>query len=64
MAKSIEFSFCRLGERLWRTPGDDLAVAQLTNLWRSTLSKTGCSPLMRSGRSTLPISQNPPISLF
>jgi len=36
-----------LGERLWRSPGDVLAVAQLTNLWRTTLEKRGCSMLMR-----------------
>jgi len=45
--------FSRLGDRLWRTPGDDLAVSQLANLWRSTLSKKGCSPLMRSGMSII-----------
>ena len=39
----------RLADRLWRTPGDDLAVSQLTNLWRSTLLKKGCRTLMQSG---------------
>ena len=41
--------FSRLGDRLWRAPGDDLAVSQLSLLWRSTLSKKGCSTLMKSG---------------
>jgi len=41
--------FSRLGDKLWRAPGDDLAVSQLSNLWRSTLSKKGCFTLMRSG---------------
>ncbi|CAF0920709.1 unnamed protein product [Rotaria sordida] len=38
-----------MGEKLWIAPGDDLAVSQLTNLWRSTLSRKGCFTLMRSG---------------
>ncbi|CAF1211326.1 unnamed protein product [Adineta steineri] len=38
-----------LGDRLWRAPGDDLAVSQLSLLWRSTLSKKGCTTLMKSG---------------
>ncbi|CAF3573637.1 unnamed protein product [Rotaria sp. Silwood1] len=38
-----------IGPRLWRSPGDDLAVSQLSNLWRSTLLKRGCLTLMRSG---------------
>ncbi|CAF3440943.1 unnamed protein product [Rotaria socialis] len=38
-----------VGDRLWRSPGDDLAVYQLTYLWRTTLLKKGCSSLMRSG---------------
>ncbi|CAF2706269.1 unnamed protein product [Rotaria sp. Silwood2] len=38
-----------VGEKLWIAPGDDLAVSQLTNLWRSTLSRKGCFTLMRSG---------------
>jgi len=41
--------FFRLGDRLWRAPGDDLAVSQLSLLWRTTLSKKGCSTLMKSG---------------
>jgi len=43
------FLFDRIGEKLWVAPGDDLAVSQLTNLWRSTLSRKGCFTLMRSG---------------
>ena len=39
----------RIGEKLWIAPGDDLAVSQLANLWRSTLSRKGCFTLMRSG---------------
>ena len=39
----------RLGDRLWRPPGDDLAVSQLANLWRSTLVKKGCLSLMQGG---------------
>ncbi|CAF0976808.1 unnamed protein product [Rotaria sordida] len=38
-----------IGNRLWKSPGDDLAVSQLSNLWRSTLLKKGCLTLMRSG---------------
>ncbi|CAF2092864.1 unnamed protein product [Rotaria magnacalcarata] len=38
-----------IGEKLWIAPGDDLAVSQLANLWRSTLSRKGCFTLMRSG---------------
>ncbi|UJR37786.1 hypothetical protein I4U23_030477 [Adineta vaga] len=38
-----------IGEKLWITPGDDLAVSQLAHLWRSTLSRKGCFTLMRSG---------------
>ncbi|CAF2531404.1 unnamed protein product [Rotaria sp. Silwood2] len=38
-----------IGGQLWRSPGDDLAVYQLSNLWRSTLLKQGCSTLMLSG---------------
>ncbi|CAF0868101.1 unnamed protein product [Adineta ricciae] len=38
-----------VGDKLWRAPGDDLAVSQLSLLWRSTLSKKGCSTLMKSG---------------
>lgn len=38
-----------IGEKLWISPGDDLAVSQLANLWRSTLSRKGCFTLMRSG---------------
>ena len=43
--------FPRVGEKLWTAPGDDLAVSQLANLWRSTLSRKGCFTLMRSGTS-------------
>ncbi len=43
------YCFDRIGEKLWIAPGDDLAVSQLTNLWRSTLSRKGCFTLMRSG---------------
>ncbi len=46
---SISFFFNRIGEKLWIAPGDDLAVLQLANLWRSTLSRKGCFTLMRSG---------------
>jgi hypothetical protein len=45
--------FSRLGDKLWRAPGDDLAVSQLSNLWRSTLSKKGCFTLMKSGMFVL-----------
>ncbi|CAF1271618.1 unnamed protein product [Rotaria sp. Silwood1] len=38
-----------IGKTLWVSPGDDLAVSQLSNLWRSTLSRKGCFTLMRSG---------------
>ncbi|UJR08462.1 hypothetical protein I4U23_012731 [Adineta vaga] len=38
-----------VGDRLWRAPGDDLAVSQLSILWHSTLSKKGCFTLMKSG---------------
>ncbi|CAF3353530.1 unnamed protein product [Rotaria socialis] len=38
-----------IGAKLWIAPGDDLAVSQLANLWRSTLSRKGCFTLMRSG---------------
>lgn len=40
----------RVGQKLWTSPGDDLAVSQLANLWRSTLSRKGCFTLMRSGQ--------------
>lgn len=43
----------RVADRLWRAPGDDLAVSQLTNHWRSTLMKKGCRNLMQSGMSSL-----------
>lgn len=38
-----------MGKRLWRSPGDLIAVSQLFNLWRSTLDKHGCRTLLRSG---------------
>jgi hypothetical protein len=47
----LKIYFSRLGDRLWRTPGDDLAVSQLSNLWRSTLLKKGCFTLIQSGMS-------------
>lgn len=48
-----------MADRLWRTPGDDLAVSQLTNHWRSTLLKKGCRTLIQSGMlNHLPIHFN------
>ena len=47
----------RIGEKLWIAPGDDLAVSQLANLWRSTLSRKGCFTLMRSGTSFISLIQ-------